>query len=97
MYLAGWSASAGVLAALVLIIRLLHRGGAPSAYDSFGDDDYGLLRSVSAVGDLAFARDVRDRLRRNGVRATLATGHDGMVRVLVFADELDRARRLINF
>ncbi|WP_238008126.1 hypothetical protein KZZ52_06635 [Dactylosporangium sp. AC04546] len=97
MYLAGWAASAGVLAALVLIIRLLHHGGAPAAYETHGDGDYGLLRSVSAVGDLAFARDVRDRLRRNGVRATLATGGDGMVRVLVFADELDRARRLINF
>jgi hypothetical protein len=40
---------------------------------------------------------VRDRLRPNGVRATPATGPDGMVRVLVFADEFDRARRLVNF
>ena len=50
---------------------------------------------MSLIGDLAFARDVRDRLRHNGVRATLATGHDGMVRVLVFAEELDRARLLL--
>jgi hypothetical protein len=101
MYLAGWAASAGVLAALLFIIRLLKHAGptgsgatgaAPSA-----PPDYGLLRCVSMIGDLAFAREVRDRLRLNGVRATLATGHDGMVRVLVFADEFDRARRLITF
>jgi hypothetical protein len=94
MYLAGWAASAGVLAALLLIIRLLQYGGpAPAPRPT---TDYGLLRTVSMVGDLAFAREVRDRLRHNGVRATLATGPDGMVRILVFADELDRARRLIS-
>ncbi|GAA2599428.1 hypothetical protein GCM10010399_32690 [Dactylosporangium fulvum] len=99
MYLAGWAASAGVLAALVFIIRLIKHSGAPSGISltPATTDDYGLLRSVSVIGDLAFARDVRDRLRHNGVRATLATGRDGMVRVLVFADELDRARRMINF
>jgi hypothetical protein len=97
MYLAGWAASAGALATLILIIRLLRfgerrvpasRGVHPPTPDT--PLDYGLLRSVSLIGDLAFARDVRDRLRHNGVRATLATGPDGMVRVLVFADEYDR-------
>src|SRR5687768_10765392 len=102
MYLAGWAASAGAVATLILIIRLLRfgerRAGPPGGAHSPDPDtavDYGLLRSVSLVGDLAFARDVRDRLRRNGVRATLATGQDGMVRVLVFADEYDRARLLL--
>ncbi|MER7278190.1 hypothetical protein ABT369_27505 [Dactylosporangium sp. NPDC000244] len=95
MYLAGWAASAGVLAALLLIIRLL-KYGVPASPPPRPSVDYGLLRTVSMVGDLAFARDVRDRLRSNGVRATLATGRDGMVRILVFADELDRARRLIS-
>lgn len=102
MYLAGWAASAGALATLILIIRLLrlgerraHSPGGAHPPTPDGDLDYGLLRSVSLIGDLAFARDVRDRLRRNGVRATLATGHDGMVRVLVFADEYDRARLLL--
>ncbi len=102
MYLAGWAASAGALATLILIIRLLRFGerrcGPPGGVhpaDAGTTLDYGLLRSVSLIGDLAFARDVRDRLRRNGVRATLATGHDGMVRVLVFTDEYDRARLLL--
>lgn len=101
MYLAGWAASAGALATLILIIRLLRigerRAGPPGVRFASPETtpDYGLLRSVSLIGDLAFARDVRDRLRRNGVRATLATGHDGMVRVLVFADEYDRARLLL--
>ncbi|WP_433057212.1 hypothetical protein [Dactylosporangium sp. CS-033363] len=95
MYLAGWAASAGVLAALLLIIRLLKYGSSARPTPA-PRPDYGLLRTVSMVGDLSFARDVRDRLRHNGVRATLATGPDGMVRILVFADELDRARRLIS-
>ncbi|WP_344616187.1 hypothetical protein [Dactylosporangium salmoneum] len=95
MYLAGWAVSAGVLAALLLIIRLL-KYGSPLPPHTPAATDYGLLRSVSMVGDLAFAREVRERLRTNGVRATLATGPDGMVRILVFADELDHARRLIN-
>jgi hypothetical protein len=102
MYLAGWAASAGALATLVLIIRLLRFGERrttpPCGARSPAPDtalDFGLLRSVSLIGDLAFARDVRDRLRHNGVRATLATGHDGMVRVLVFADEYDHARLLL--
>jgi len=102
MYLAGWAASAGALATLILIIRLLRFGerralppGGIHRPDPATGLDYGLLRSVSLIGDLAFARDVRDRLRHNGVRATLATGHDGMVRVLVFADEYDRARLLL--
>jgi hypothetical protein len=94
MYLAGWAASAGALAALLLIIRLLKYGSPlPPAPPPA---DYGLLRTVSMVGDLAFAREVRNRLRDNGVRATLATSPDGMVRILVFADELDHARRLIS-
>jgi hypothetical protein len=96
MYLAGWAASAGVLAALLLIIRLLKYGSPVPPPPPLATADYGLLRSVSMVGDLAFAREVRDRLRLNGVRTTLATGPDGMVRILVFADELDRARRLIS-
>lgn len=102
MYLAGWAASAGALATLILIIRLLRfgerRSGPPGGVhpaDAETTLDYGLLRSVSLIGDLAFARDVRDRLRHNGVRATLATGPDGMVRVLVFTDEYDRARLLL--
>jgi hypothetical protein len=102
MYLAGWAASAGALATLILIIRLLRFGerraappGGVRRPDPDTGLDYGLLRSVSLIGDLAFARDVRDRLRHNGVRATLATGHDGMVRVLVFANEYDRARLLL--
>ena len=38
------------------------------------------------------ARAVRDRLTALSIRATIGTGTDGFVRVLVFADEYDRAR-----
>src|SRR4051794_8406988 len=100
MYLAGWAASAGALATLILIIRLLRFGErrlGPAGLRLPDPDsaDYGLLRSVSLVGDLAFARDLRDRLRPNGLPPPPAPGHAGMVRVLVFADEYARARLLL--
>ena len=54
--------------------------------------EFGLLRPVALVADLETARPVRDRLMAYGIRATVGTGADGFVRVLVFADEYDRAR-----
>jgi hypothetical protein len=47
---------------------------------------------VALLADLESAYPVRDRLMAYGIRATVGTGRDGFVRVLVFADEFDRAR-----
>jgi hypothetical protein len=55
-------------------------------------DEFGLLRPVALLADLASARMVRNRLLALGIRATVGTGDDGFVRVLVFAHEYDRAR-----
>ena len=55
-------------------------------------DEFGLLRPVALLADLPSARMVRNRLLALGIRATIGTGHDGFVRVLVFANEYDRAR-----
>jgi hypothetical protein len=60
------------------------------------DEDYGLLRPALVAEDLTGAGAVRARLAEAGIRATLSTGLDGRTRVLVFAEELDRARRLVG-
>jgi hypothetical protein len=61
---------------------------APSA----DDDEFGLLRPVALSADFHAAYAVRNRLVSLGIRATVGTGRDGFVRVLVFEDEYDRAR-----
>jgi hypothetical protein len=80
------------LAVLALIavaadVRSVHARAARGALDEFG-----LLRPVALAADLTAARAVRNRLIALGIRATVGTGRDGLVRVLVFADEYDRAR-----
>jgi hypothetical protein len=56
------------------------------------DEEFGLLRTVTLGADLESARAVRDRLHAFGIRATIGTDQAGFVRVLVFADEYDRAK-----
>jgi hypothetical protein len=58
-------------------------------------DDYGLLVPVASCRDRVDADLVRQHLATEGIRSTLSTDVDGRVRVLVFADALDRARRLV--
>lgn len=55
-------------------------------------EEFGLLRAVALAADLGAARAVRARLMARGIRATVGTGRDGFVRVLVFAHEFERAR-----
>jgi hypothetical protein len=55
-------------------------------------DEFGLLRPVALAVDLPSGQAVRDKLMALGIRATVGTGCDGFVRVLVFDDEYDRAR-----
>jgi len=61
------------------------------------DDDYGLLRAVATVDDLDTGESIRALLVAGKVRATVATGVDGRVRVLVFTSEYARARRLVSW
>ena len=60
-------------------------------------DDYGLLRAAVYVDDFDTGQSVRALLAAARVRATVATGTDGLVRVLVFPDEYERARRLVSW
>lgn len=59
-------------------------------------DDYGLLCAAAISDDPETAVRIRSLLGEAGIRATLATGADGRVRVLVFEHELDRARRVVG-
>ena len=58
-------------------------------------DDYGLLRPA-AVCDEPGAEDVRRVLDEAGIRATRAIRLDGRVAVLVFAEQVEEARRLVG-
>jgi hypothetical protein len=55
-------------------------------------DEFGLLRTVALTSDVVMANAVRNRLVSLGIRATIGTDRAGMVRVLVFSDEYEKAR-----
>lgn len=67
--------------------------GAPEDAQRLGSEDFGLLQPALIAEDLASAGAARARLAEAGIRATVSTGLDGRTRVLVFSEELDRARR----
>ena len=63
----------------------------------FGErDDYGLLGPAAVTNDPDVADEIRRLLGVAGIRATHAVGHDGRTAVLVFAEELEEARRLVG-
>jgi hypothetical protein len=59
-------------------------------------EDYGLLCAVAIAHDHRAAASVQARLAAAGIRATLAAGPDGRVRVLVFENQVEAARRLVG-
>jgi hypothetical protein len=60
------------------------------------DDDFGLLFPAAVTDDAEVADEIRQVLIVAGIRATLAVDRDGRVAVLVFADEVEQARRLVG-
>ncbi|MBB5872052.1 hypothetical protein F4553_005486 [Allocatelliglobosispora scoriae] len=82
--------------ALVLIMRRAMQGERVARLKDAEIDDYGLLCPAAVTRDLVDAELVKTHLATGGIRSTLATDLDGRIRVLVFADELDRARRLVG-
>jgi hypothetical protein len=60
-------------------------------------NDYGLLCTVVLAENTETGRSVRDLLAAGGVRATIATGTDGLTRVLVFPTEYEQARRMVSW
>ncbi|MDR7281083.1 hypothetical protein [Catenuloplanes atrovinosus] len=61
-----------------------------------GEQDFGLLTPAVTADDEGTAADFRRLLHGAGIRATVAAAHDGRRLILVFPEELSRARRLIN-
>ncbi|GAA4456302.1 hypothetical protein [Phytohabitans houttuyneae] len=59
-------------------------------------DDFGLLRVAALVDRLEVAQAVRRTLRQAGIRSTLSTGLDGLIKILVFPDDAGRARRVLE-
>ena len=59
-------------------------------------EDYGLLYPAAVTDEPEVAEEIRRLLREAGIRATEAISRDGRVAVLVFAEELDEARRLVG-
>ena len=57
-------------------------------------EDYGLLAEAAAVPTSKEAERIKARLGAVGIRATTTVGRDGRHRVLVFASEIHRARRV---
>jgi hypothetical protein len=84
------------LLGLALPGRRPHPGRRPGSRPGLLDD-YGLLRTLALVNNLDTGQSVRALLATGQVRATVATGSDGLVRVLVFPEEYDRARRLVSW
>jgi hypothetical protein len=58
------------------------------------DEDFGLLAPVAVTNGPEEAARLKARLAEARIRATTTRGRDGRYRVLVFASELDRARRV---
>jgi len=59
-------------------------------------DDYGLLRPAAVTDEPDDAEEMRLMLADAGIRSTKAVRSDGQVAVLVFAEELEAARRLVR-
>ena len=60
------------------------------------DDDFGLLCPAAVTDDAEVADEIRHVLLEAGIRATHAVDREGRVAVLVFADQVDEARRLVG-
>ncbi len=83
-----------VVGGLALVLRWAFRN--ERTVDPFAPVDYGLLEEAAVVDSTAAGQALRAALGRAGIRATLAIQHDGRCRVLVFADQLDAARRVLG-
>jgi hypothetical protein len=107
-YLFGPLLAVGVVAALGIIfwrmgLQWIERADDPlgERYDElsiFADpgaepDDFGLLCAAAVADDPQEADQIRLLLAEAGIRATAGARRDGRVAVLVFAEELEAARR----
>jgi hypothetical protein len=90
-------ASIALATVIAVTAALLSTFGAAPRGATTVRDDYGLLRTLVLVDTLDTGLSVRALLRGGGVRATVSTGSEGLVHVLVFPAEYDRAKRMVSW
>jgi len=105
-YLFGPLLAVGVVLALGLVfwrmgLRWVEQADDPW-YEQYGrlslftdPDDFGLLCAAAVADDPDDANRIRQLLATAGIRSTLGVRRDGRTAVLVFAEELEAARRLV--
>jgi hypothetical protein len=84
-----------VVCLLGVLLRWVFGTGRGRGGRAAGSDGYGLLRAVATAEDRPEADALRAVLSDAGIRSTLTTRRDGRVDVLVFREDVDRARRLL--
>jgi hypothetical protein len=95
---AGPLVALGVIGVLALVLRWTYGSGDrfPVPRPDAPGEDYGLLRPVTVVDSADAARALRAVLSDSDIRATSSPVGDGTFRVMVFAADLERARRVVG-
>jgi hypothetical protein len=96
-HLAGPVVALGVVGVLALILRWAYSNRPPDPPQPAGPDaDFGLLTEIASVPAVPAGREIRALLSGAGIRSTMTTDRSGRTRVLVFAPDAERARRLVG-
>jgi hypothetical protein len=87
----------GVIAALAAVLRWAFDSDVARTQEKiFGEQDFGLLSVAGVVESADQAQDAQQLLADVGIRATTSVTRDGQIRILVFASELETARRVVG-
>jgi hypothetical protein len=88
-----------VVGLLALVLRWAYPRSpvSPALFERPGPDaDFGLLTEVVRVSGAVEGRQLRALLSDAGIRSTMTTDRSGQVRILVFAPDAERAKRLVG-
>lgn len=84
-----------VVGLLAILLRWTFRPRRTSWAGPARTGDTGLLRPVAVVDTKADANALRALLSDANVRSTIDAGPDGRIRLLVFAEDAERARAVV--
>ena len=88
-----------VIGVLILVLRWAYSSRRDSLLSGLArrgkESDYGLLVPVAAPTSQVAGARARQRLEAAGIKATLTRTESGL-RLLVFPDDLELARRILN-